>query len=103
VNRVRHYGGSQQPGKVCQRIHRYTVAAQPSITRQIHRGIKGEATGVIRNRYRLLRFDQAVPRKLPFRLRPKILAAGFIILAEFVHPFMPDVLQVFLISGGAVG
>jgi len=78
-------------------VERYPPPADLGVCRQVHRRVERQSTRVVRSRYRMLRLDQTVSRELLTYLRPQLLTPRFVIVPQFVHPLVPDILQVLLI------
>lgn len=60
-------------------------------------GIKAHAPRMVRKWYWPLRLEQLVTREFPLHLGFELLAPGILVVAQLIHPFVPDSLQVLLV------
>jgi hypothetical protein len=103
VHRVRCNRRTRKADKMRQAIQRDAAPAESSMIWQIDGRVEREPARVIGDRYRVLRFDETVSRELFAHLGSQILAFRVGVVAELVHPRIPDILQVLLVCHGPIG
>jgi hypothetical protein len=87
--------------QTCETVETYAMTFEPGSRGQNDGSVKGGAPGVVRRVYRALLLQEFVAREFRGNVRAKRLAIGSPVISQR-HPFIPDLLEVFLIGRGSV-